>query len=238
LIANERLVVRQKLTALYQDKTHRRLRQTESLFAARLASLDKIKPAANPYALFRRLVLEENCQGMVVWDVDGSAVYPQTVDVAGSDAPADSLLAEARQQEFARKQYAEAAQLYHQLSTDSDPRVAVTAIVGRSRCLSRLAGWRRRIDECQKAAFAVPPDREDAAWRLAIENARLLLLSLLKQSGPSPSHPEILHRTVKALGQRSLTIPPATAPCCRQTKIFSSRKRFWKRCEIPMPPRT
>jgi len=137
---------------------------------------------------------------VVVWDVDGSAVYPQTVDVAGSDASADSLLAEARQQEFARKQYAEAAQLYHQLSTDSDPRVAVAAIVGRSRCLSRLGRLEEAINECQQAAFAVPPDRENAAWRLAVENARLLLLSLLKQAGPSPSHPEILHRTVNALG--------------------------------------
>ena len=200
VIANERLVVRQKLTALYQDKLTDASAKTESLFAARLASLDKIKPAANPYALFRRLVLEENCQGVVVWDVDGSAVYPQLVDVAGSDTPTGSLLAEARQQEFARKQYAEAAQLYHQLSTDSDPRVAVTAIVGRSRCLSRLGRPEEAIDECQKAAFAVPPDREDATWRLAVENARLLLLSLLKQSGPSPSHSEILHRTVNALG--------------------------------------
>ena len=200
VIANERLVVRQKLTALYQDKLTDANAKTESLFAARLASLDKIKPAANPYALFRRLVLEENCQGVVVWDVDGSAVYPQSVDVAGSDAPAGSLLAEARQQEFARKQYAEAAQLYHQLSTDSDPRVAVAAIVGQSRCLSRLGRLEEAIDECQKAAFAVPPDREDAAWRLAVENARLLLLSLLKQSGPSPSHSGILHRTINALG--------------------------------------
>jgi RsiW-degrading membrane proteinase PrsW (M82 family) len=98
VVANERLVVRQKLAALYQDKLADATAKTESLYAARLASLDKIKPVTNPYSLFRRLVLEENFQGVVVWDADGSAVYPQSADVAGNDAPSDSPLADARQQ--------------------------------------------------------------------------------------------------------------------------------------------
>ena len=199
VVANERLVVREKLAALYQDKLADATAKTESLYTDRLASLDKIKPAANPYSLFRRLVLEENFQGVVVWDVDGSIVYPQSADIAGDDAPADGLLAEARQQEFSRGQYAEAAQLYDQLSTASDPRVAVTAMVGRSRCLSRLSRLEEAIDQCQKAAFAGPPDHEAPGWRLAVENARLLLLSLLKQAGSSPLHSEIFHRTVNAL---------------------------------------
>jgi signal transduction histidine kinase len=199
VVANERLVVREKLAALYQDKLADATAKTESLYTDRLASLDKIKPAANPYLLFRRLVLEENFQGVVVWDVDGSIVYPQSADVAGDDAPADGLLADARQQEFSRGQYAEAAQLYDQLSTASDPRVAVTAMVGRSRCLSRLGRLEEAIDQCQKAAFAGPPDHEAPGWRLGVENARLLLLSLLKQAGSSPLHSEIFHRTVNAL---------------------------------------
>jgi signal transduction histidine kinase len=199
VVANERLVVRQKLAALYQDKLADATAKTESLYAARLASLDKIKPVTNPYSLFRRLVLEENFQGVVVWDADGSAVYPQSADVAGNDAPSDSPLADARQQEFARQQYSEAAQLYGSLSTHSDPRVALAAMIGKSRCLSKLGRLEESIDECQKAAFAALPDREDPALRLAVENARLLLLSVLNRSGQSPLHSEILHRTVNAL---------------------------------------
>ena len=199
VVANERLVVRQKLAALYQDKLADATAKTESLYAARLASLDKIKPVTNPYSLFRRLVLEENFQGVVVWDADGSAVYPQSADVAGNDAPSDSPLADARQQEFARQQYSEAAQLYASLSTHSDPRVALAAMIGKSRCLSKLGRLEESIDECQKAAFAALPDREDPVLRLAVENARLLLLSVLNRSGQSPLHSEILHRTVNAL---------------------------------------
>ena len=199
VVANERLVVREKLAALYQDKLADATAKTEFLYASRLASLDQIKPVANPYSLFRRLVLDENCQGMVVWDADGSVVYPQSVDVAGDDAPSDSLLADARQHEFARLQYAEAAQLYDRLSAASDPRVAIAAIMGRSRCLSKLGQMDAAIEECQKAAFAVTRDYGDPAWSLAAENPRLLLLSLLKQAGPSPGRSEILHRTINVL---------------------------------------
>jgi signal transduction histidine kinase len=199
VVANERLVVQQKLAALYQDKLADATAKTESLCAARLASLDRIKPFANPYSLFRRLVLEEGFQGVVVWGSDGSAVYPHLEDLAGNDAPSDSLLADARQQEFARERYSEAAQLYSRFSTDSDPRVAVAAMVGRSRCLSKLGRLDEAIEECRKAAFAELPEHADSSLRLAVENARLLLLSLLKQSGPSQAHTDILHRTVNAL---------------------------------------
>ena len=113
VIANERLVVRQKLAALYQDKLADATAKTESLFAARLAGLDKIKPAANPYALFRRLVLEDNFQGVVVWDADGSAGLSANRRMSmGNDVPSDSPLADAWQQEFAKEQYSDAAQLY------------------------------------------------------------------------------------------------------------------------------
>jgi len=208
VVANERLVVRQKLAALYQDKLADAAAKTESLCATRLASLDKIKPAANPYSLFRRLVLEENFQGAVVWDADGAAVYPQSADVADNDAPPDGPLADARQQEFAREQYAEAAQLYDRFTTDTNPRVAVAAMVGKSRCLSRLGRIEEAIQECQKAAFAVLPDREDPSLRLAIENARLLLLSLLKQSGPSQLPPDSASENP---GSES-RLPAASAP--------------------------
>jgi signal transduction histidine kinase len=135
-----------------------------------------------------------------VWETDGTLAYPQSADPAESDAAADSPLAEAWQREFANSQYAEAAELYQHSSTDTDPHVAIAALVGQSRCLARLNRPQEAIAACQKAAFAVLPDHPDPALLLAVENARLHLLSLLKEPGHPPSQPELFHRTVAALG--------------------------------------
>jgi signal transduction histidine kinase len=198
VVANERLVVRQKLAALYRDKLADATSKTESHCAAQLARLDKALPTANPYALFRRLVLEDRCEGVVVWTADGSVVYPRLAGIA-ADALSESVLKEARQQEFARGRYSEAAQLYEWFSTDSNPHVAIAAMAGRSRCLSRLGRQDEAIEQCRKAAFAAPPNPGDAPLQFAVESARLLLLSLLRQSGPTPAHAALLRQTLAAL---------------------------------------
>jgi signal transduction histidine kinase len=201
VIANERLVVQQKLAALYQDKLDDATAATKSLCAARLATLDKIQPSPNPYGVFRRLVLEENFQGAVIWDADGTLVYPGSADPAESGAASDSPLADAWQQEFAKSDYAGAAQLYSRAATDLNPRVAVLARVGQSRCLARLGRTPEAVEACQKAAFVELPDQPDPALLLAIENARLYLLSLLKDTARSQAHAEIFQRAVGALSQ-------------------------------------
>ena len=199
VIANERLVVRQKLAALYQDKLADANAKTEALFAARLGGLDKIKADGNPYAFFRRLVLENDFQGVVVWDGNGALVYPRAAEVLGEDAALGSPLAAARQAEFADRGFAVAMELYDRLTADADPRVAIAARAGKSRCLSRLGRLDEAIEQCQRAAFDAPGDRSDPAARPAVENARLLLLSLLKQSGETRPHAELFRRTVEAL---------------------------------------
>jgi signal transduction histidine kinase len=199
VIANERLVVRQKLTALYQDKLTDASAKTESTFAARIASLDRINPAANPYSFFRRLVLENNFQGVVLWSADGAVVYPRTTEVLGNDVSSASPLAGAWHEEFANRQYSDAAQLYDRFTTDGDPYVAIAAMAGKSRCLSRLGRFDEAVEQCQKAAFAPAAENADPALRLTIENARLLLLSLLKQSGQSPPNSRLFNLTIAAL---------------------------------------
>lgn len=199
VIADERLVVQQKLAVLYQDKLNDATAATRDLCAARLAALDKIPSPANPYPLLRRLVLEENFSGVVVWDAEGALAYPVSADPAITDAPPDSPLANASQQEFAKNDYAAAVRLYSQAAADPNPRVAVPALVGQSRCLARLGRQTEAIAACQQAAFASLPDRSNPALLLAIENARLFLLSLLKDVAHSPAEAQIFHRTVDAL---------------------------------------
>jgi signal transduction histidine kinase len=200
VIANERLVVQQKLAVLYQDKLTDATAATRDLCAARLDALDKIPPPANPYPLLRRLVLEENFQGVVIWDADGALAYPVSADPAVADAPADSPLADAAQQEFAKNDYATAARIYSRAAADPDPRVAVPALLGQGRCLARLGRQPEAIDACERAAFTALPDHPDPALLVTVENARLFLLSLLKDAAHSPAQVEIFHRAVAALG--------------------------------------
>jgi signal transduction histidine kinase/tetratricopeptide (TPR) repeat protein len=224
VVANERLVVRQKLAALYEDKLTDATARTETLFAEQLARLDQVKPDANPYAIFRRLVLEENFQGVVLWDGDGALVYPRPADVLGSGMPSGSPLAEAVQLEFAREDYAEAAQRYDRFRDDADPQVAVAAIVGKSRCLARLGRLDQAIEECRKAALAAPAEKGGPTLQVAIANARLLLLSLLKQSGQPQLHTGLLRQTLKALSGDLYRADSAKTAMPANQNLFVARK--------------
>ncbi len=199
IVANERLVVREKLASLYQDKLLDAAAKTEALCADRIKALDEIKPSSNPYSFLTQLVLENGFQAVLVLDADGAIVYPASVNVALGQVRPDSPLADAWQLEFTDRKYTEAAIAYDRFSLDNDPHVAITAIMGKSRCLSRLGRLDEAIQHCQKAAFAEIQNDADLALRLAVENARLLLLSLLKKSDQPNKLSEILKQTVKEL---------------------------------------
>jgi len=151
VVSNERLVIREKLSAVYQDKLAEAARKTSETCAARLNALDRIKPATNPYSLFTQLVLEHNFEGAVILDESDAVVYPTSADVVGQTSIADSRLTAARQLEFNNRDYAEAAQLYDTFSTDSNDHVAITAIMGSSRCLSHLGRLEEAVEQCKKA---------------------------------------------------------------------------------------
>jgi len=199
VIANERLVVRQKLTALYQDKLTEASVRTAALFSNRLAVVARLAPEANPYASFRRLVLENNCQGVVLWNADGEIGYPRTAAALGNDVSAGNPLAGAWNAEFAQRDYREAVQRYDQLTGDGDLPTAIAARAGKSRSLAKLDRREEAIAECENAAFAALPENAPPALRLTIENARLLLLSLLKQSAQPQQHQEVFRRTITVL---------------------------------------
>ena len=153
LVANERLVIREKLASLYQGKLNETAAKTDAKFSAQLHALDIIDLRGNAYRTLRQLVLEKDFQGLVVWDSAGALVYPRTSDGGGGDASPDNPLSGAWQLEFGKKQYREAAQLYSSISEDADPRIAAAAILGRSRCLWKLGRLGDAIQEIQRAAF-------------------------------------------------------------------------------------
>jgi signal transduction histidine kinase len=182
VVANERLATREKLASLYQDKLNNAVNKTEAICAIKISNLDKIDPQENPYTTFKRLVLDNNFQGVVIQDSAGCTIYPVGCGIAGSEMIQNNLLAEAQKLEFAQKQYAEASGIYEGFLTDKNPRAAMSAIMGKSRCLAKLGQVDEAIETCQKAAFYSPEQKPDSALLINIQNARLLLLSLLNQN--------------------------------------------------------
>lgn len=197
-VSNERLVIREKLAAIYQDKLALAGQKAAETCAANISVLDKTEQNANPYSLFKQLVLEHNFEGVVAFDSKSAVVYPVPGDIISDTAQQDNDFASARQLEFTNRQYADAAESYGRFSADKNPQIAIAAIMGKSRCLSKLGRFDDAIEECQKAAFA-PVDRNtDTALLVAVQNARLLLLDLLRQTG-TQSRAELVQRTVNAL---------------------------------------
>jgi len=197
-VSNERLVIREKLAAIYQDKLAQANQKAAETCAANINILDKTGQSTNPYSLFKQLVLEHNFEGLVAFDSKSAVIYPVLGDIISDTAQQDNDFAAARQLEFTAKQYAEAAESYGKFSADNDPQIAVAAIMGKSRCLSKLGRFDDAITECQKAAFAPVDKNTDTALLVAVQNARLLLLDLLRQAG-AESRQELVQRTVNAL---------------------------------------
>ena len=205
-VSNERLVIREKLAAIYQDKLALANQKAAETCAASIRVLDKTEQNANPYSLFKQLVLEHNFEGVVAFDSKSAVVYPVPGDIISDTAQQNNIFAAARQLEFTGKQYAEAAESYGRFSADKDPRIAIAAIMGKSRCLSKIGRLDEAIEECQKAAFASVDRNTDTALLVAIQNARLLLLDLLRQAG-AKSRQELAQRTVDELIADIYSIP-------------------------------
>jgi signal transduction histidine kinase len=215
VISNEKFVVRQKLSALYQDRVAEASTHTGDAFQRQLASLDQINVVANPYSYFRQLVLEHHVEGLVVWDSGGNLTYPRSAELIGEDSHSDNPLAAAGEFEFAKKEYEDALRLYNGFVNDENPRVAVAAINGKTRCLQKMDRVEEAITECKAAAFRGTAENSGLPLRLAIENSRLLLLALTRQCSQPQEHSALVRQTIQALhndlyhpGSPSALLPP------------------------------
>ena len=171
VVANERLVVQQKLATIYQATLQDAGEQVRQQIHARLDTFSETNRAMDPYGLLRQLVLKEHFQGVVIWNLDGERVYPSThVPSFPNDPSLDASMAAAWQVEFVEQDYAAAAGQYEPLAAAADPHIAQAALAGQVRCLSRLKRWEDAVDA------AVGRSDPRAA------SAQLLLLSLLQKA--------------------------------------------------------
>jgi len=240
VIANERLVVGQKLAALYQDKLADASARTTARFTARLGALEPNVSGTNPYPLLRQLVRQDQARGVVVWDAAGTVWYPQAAAVAGQDAPPGSALAEAARLEFSAGQPAQAAARYAEIAATSPAaQTVLQAQLGRSRCLAQSGQFHEAVAECARAAFASRPPNSDSSgalrWQLTVENARLLLLSLLDRA-PAPADPALRERTLAALQADLFNASPDQPPLPANHNLFLAQKVLAARHATPAPP--
>jgi signal transduction histidine kinase len=217
VVANERLVVQQKLATVYQGKLADAGTKATASFTAWLASFDPIDPAGNPYGLFRPLVLEDGSRGMVLWNLDGELVYPRSGSLAGNTGNVDAPLAEAWQLELVEADYAQAAQLYGRLATELEPRLAGAALAGSIRCLAKLGRLDEAIEACKKA------EAGQSASLVETSGPRLLLLSLLQKANGSGAYDETIRQIIQEL-VGDLYQPSATGVLPTDQHLFIAKK--------------
>ena len=235
-VANERLVIRQKLAALYEG----RLMEAGELAAGRIArqleELDRREWTQDPYGLLEGLVLEKGFQGVVVWGPDGLPVFPSTGSLPDSNDEMSAPLSEAWNLEFNDKEYAAAAEQYGRLAESGDTR----ALAGQVRCLVKLNRWEDAFSAAtaQQQASSAPVRlllltqlRDTIGFgerpEMTIQLARMIAGDLYK-SGPDclPSSQNLLvARRFMEMMQQDIEFPGETAVAARLERLIEAEAR-------------
>lgn len=124
VVINERLVIRQKLGALYEGELKEASAKAKHQLHVQLDALNSTDWLKDPNGLLRRLVLEEQLQGVLIWSSDGSPAFPSAGDPSASNVLSEEQLNAAWQLEFVEQNIEAAAEQYAQLTTSGDPRAA------------------------------------------------------------------------------------------------------------------
>ena len=178
-VKNVQLAARQKLMAVYEDNLADASHETNESWAKELERVDKLIDQNLPSDVFDSLSKAQEYSA-IVYDGNGRRFYPLiSTDVKLPADPAEEF-AEAWAFEFTQQQFAQAARLYQEKADSNDSYVRFTALIGWSRCLTKLGDTEQAIEVCKKVAFSPEEETCDTATLMLIANARLLLVQLLK----------------------------------------------------------
>jgi signal transduction histidine kinase len=187
-VKNVQLAARQKLMAVYEDKLTDASRETNESWAKELGRVDKLIDQNLPSDVFDSLSKAQE-HSVIVYDENGRRFYPLlSTDVKLPIDPAEEF-AEAWDLEFTQQRFSEAARLYEEKAQSNNSYVRFLALIGWSRCLTKLGDTEQAIEACKKVAFSTEDKTCDTATLMLIANARLLLVQLLKpesEKGQSP----------------------------------------------------
>lgn len=178
VVKNERLAVRQRLTSVYKAKLAETTALVEQSWAERCHVLDG-RPSAHPYNQLVAAVGQSVCAGLIVYDGAGQRLYPIVSADEGTLTGSFAGFADAVEMEL-QQQYEQAVERYEQYARISDNQDRLAAWIGKSRALVRLGRLDEAIVECQRAASSPLAQTGDSRCLALIANARLLLLSWIK----------------------------------------------------------
>ena len=190
-VGNERLAVRQKLTAVYQRRLETLSKRIDDLWLARIGVIeDETAMQRQPIEIFDRLSGRDNgtndpniCNAVIIYDRSGKLVYPVT---GGDDYP-DEFPEEfnlAWTTEYTDENFTRAIQLYEQFvdSADDGYYLRYSALIGQIRCLRKLAEFDQAVTLCREMAYGQTPENMSVSSVALIARARILLVNLKSQT--------------------------------------------------------
>ncbi|MEN6337146.1 MAG: HAMP domain-containing sensor histidine kinase [Phycisphaerales bacterium] len=194
VVKSERLAVRQRLTSVYKAKLAEATDQIEQRWADRCRVLEG-RPAVSPYRQLVAAVGQFDYAGLLIYDGAGRRLYPT---LSADNDPATSPFAgfgDAVEMEV-RQQYEQAVERYEQYARITDNQDRLAAWISKARALVRLDRLDEAVTECQRAAGSPLAQTGDSRCLSLIANARLLLLSWLKDK---PAYAELYDETFAKL---------------------------------------
>ncbi|MHC4244690.1 MAG: ATP-binding protein, partial [Planctomycetota bacterium] len=190
-VGNERLAVRQKLTAVYQKRLETLSKKIDDLWLARIGVIeDETAVQRQPIEIFDRLSGRNSgtndpniCNAVIIYDRRGKLVYPV---IGGDDYPDEFPegfnLAWAT--EFTDENFTRAIQLYEQFVdwADDGYYLRYSALLGQIRCLRKLAEFDQAVTLCREMAYGQTPEDVSVSSIALIAQARILLVNLKSQT--------------------------------------------------------
>jgi signal transduction histidine kinase len=212
VVRNERLAIRQKLVTIYREQLTRTVKQVNDSWSQNYKFLDTQDPNAHPYQVLAAVTRNNFCDGLLIYDSAGTYIYPTISTETGVPSQPSAAFTEAWQLEFVNQEFARAAELYDQITKDSNDLTRLTAFIGKSRCLAKLDMPDQAIEVCRQVAFSPLQKRGDAPTLTIIGNAGLLLLKFTSGSDRyKATFEETIENLVSMLysaNQAGFSLPP------------------------------
>ena len=194
---NERLAVRQKLTAVYQGQLLAIERRLQSFWQAKEAALASVDAGAAASEIFARLVRTGVADSVIVYDSSGQVRYPADPKLYANNIGADESEAwlGAWQLEFERTDILAAASVYAEVARDTvDMSLAARALRAQARCLVKA-------DQVPWAVKILTSDLADPKYRnatdtrgsLIVPNGQLLALQLIDDPSAAEYRSTLAH---------------------------------------------
>ncbi len=185
---NERLAVRQTLTAAYQAQLATFNQQLHGIWEKKEAALVSVDPSKRAGELFAELIRADVADSVVLSDAEGTRRYPADPEPQSFASAFDSPeWLEAQELEFGQLRHVAAANLYGRIAREaSDVNDAARALQAQARCLGKAGRKESAVGILtEKLVAARFRGAVDGQGRLIVADTLLMALHLLEDPAAS-----------------------------------------------------